>query len=694
MPDETNKTSKAVGKKDEPVPNVPVEDDAKKPVDEVLAKVIEKIDDADSILVVLSKDPSVDEIAAAIALTLSLDRIGKHTTAIYSGKTPNALQFLEPEKTFETNTNSLQDFIIALDKEKADHLRYKIEGDFVKVYMTPYKTTISEKDLEFYHGEVNVDMVISLNVPTPEDLDAALEQHGRIMHDAVTINISDGAPGRIGGLEWNDATASSISEMILRYLDASSQNIEKDVATALLTGIVAETNRFSNERTTPDTMAASSELMQKGADQQLIVSHMDDMEAEMKKQEELEPEKAKHSEPSSIDVSDDETADAHGPEISENSGDIIKPETGESSNDFKPETNETKGADDTISPEAQLDQMIASSKNDDIISGPLMDELKAAANENGGELKIDKSDAPEIKPEDEAVNGKEVAEVKTKNIPVDRIYNTPADMVNMDNGVMAPMEELEQPKDYGAMMEEALAEPINNSAVMNNPAVTAAPAAPMMPEMQPATGIQPAPVSSMGEPTAAPMAPVTPTMPEVAPTIPAQPMPVVPEATPTVAPSMSEMMSTVPSTPVMPSAPTIPETTPMMQGNPATSAAPVAPTVPEAQPIAPVAPVSPEIPAPPAPPVSFGAMPPESIPSMTAQSATMQPVVAQTAAPQPMATQPMVPQDNSDAMGIPEAPTGVTPPPEPVNPVVVQPVQDPTSVPPVQDPGSFKIPGM
>ena len=342
MPDETNKTSKAVGKKDEPVPNVPVEDDAKKPVDEVLAKVIEKIDDADSILVVLSKDPSVDEIAAAIALTLSLDRIGKHTTAIYSGKTPNALQFLEPEKTFETNTNSLQDFIIALDKEKADHLRYKIEGDFVKVYITPYKTTISEKDLEFYHGEVNVDMVISLNVPTPEDLDAALEQHGRIMHDAVTINISDGAPGRIGGLEWNDATASSISEMILRYLDASSQNIEKDVATALLTGIVAETNRFSNERTTPDTMAASSELMQKGADQQLIVSHMDDMEAEMKKQEEPEPEKAKHSEPSSIDVSDDETADAHGPEISENSGDIIKPETGESSNDFKPETNEAK----------------------------------------------------------------------------------------------------------------------------------------------------------------------------------------------------------------------------------------------------------------------------------------------------------------------------------------------------------------
>jgi len=92
--------------------------------------------------VTLSRDPSVDEMAAAIGLTLMLDNMGKLATAIYSGKTPNALEFLEPKKTFESNTNSLQDFIIALNKDKADHLRYKIEDDFVKVYITHYRTTI------------------------------------------------------------------------------------------------------------------------------------------------------------------------------------------------------------------------------------------------------------------------------------------------------------------------------------------------------------------------------------------------------------------------------------------------------------------------------------------------------------------------------------------------------------------------
>ena len=106
-------------------------------------------------------------MAAAIGLTMLLDNTGKHATAIYSGATPNALRFLKPEETFETDTNSLQDFIIALNKEKADHLRYKVEGDYVKVYITPYKTEISEKDLEFSHGDFNVDLVIGLDVKAP-----------------------------------------------------------------------------------------------------------------------------------------------------------------------------------------------------------------------------------------------------------------------------------------------------------------------------------------------------------------------------------------------------------------------------------------------------------------------------------------------------------------------------------------------
>ena len=264
--------------------------------DDILEQVIEKIRGAENILVTLSRDPSVDEMAGALALTMFLDGLKKHKTAIYSGKTPDALKFLQPEGTFESNTASLQDFIIALSKDKADHLRYKLEGDFVKIYITPYKTTLSEADLEFSRGDYNVDLVLAIAVPSAGDLDEALTEYGRIMHDATTIDITCEAPGRFGEIEWSDPKASSVSEMLTRLIfrmEGENATLETEVANALLTGIVAATGRFSNERTNSETMQLAAKLMTMGADQQMVAMHVIDSEAEAKAEAEAEEERAR-----------------------------------------------------------------------------------------------------------------------------------------------------------------------------------------------------------------------------------------------------------------------------------------------------------------------------------------------------------------------------------------------------------------
>ncbi len=255
----------------------------------ITKKVAEKIKACENILVALSQNPSVDEISAAIGLTMILNKLGKHVTAIYSGETPNTLEFLNPSETFEKDTNSLQDFIIALSKDKADHLRYKIEGDFVKVYITPYKTTITQNDLEFSQGDFNVDLVIAIDVDSAEVLDAALEEYGRIMHDATAINITTNQAGHFAELEWSDPSKSSVCEMIVNlceYLDYKT--FDQPTATALLTGIVSATDRFSNARTTSETMQISSKLMQAGADQQLISSNVMEVKPEEPAEEPVE----------------------------------------------------------------------------------------------------------------------------------------------------------------------------------------------------------------------------------------------------------------------------------------------------------------------------------------------------------------------------------------------------------------------
>lgn len=244
--------------------------------DNTMKEIAGKISEVHNILIALSSDPSVDEIAAAIGLSICLDRIGKRATSIYSGNTPNALEFLKPEKTFETSADVLKDFVVALDKNKADHLRYKLDGDFVKIFITPYKSRIDEDDLEFSYGDFNIEFVLSLNVANGTDLDDALREHGRVMHDATVANITTGNPGKFGDIEWSDKNASSVSEMAARLLYGigGKDALTGEEATAFLTGIVAATEHFSNAKTTADSLKIAAELMKSGADRQLIAENI------------------------------------------------------------------------------------------------------------------------------------------------------------------------------------------------------------------------------------------------------------------------------------------------------------------------------------------------------------------------------------------------------------------------------------
>lgn len=244
---------------------------------ELMEKILERIGKAESILIAIAKNPTVDELATAIGLEMYLDKIGKRATAIYSGITPNTLEFLKPEEKFDTDTNGLQDFIIAINKDKADHLRYKLDGEFVKVFITPYKSRIKQEDLEFSYGEFNVDLVIALNVRSVDDLDAALMEYGRILHDASVVNITTEKQGGFGEVVWAEQSASSVGEMVSRLVFSMKEKSEmdKDVATAFLTGVVAATDRFSNEKTRPETMAVAAKLMAAGADQQLVSINME-----------------------------------------------------------------------------------------------------------------------------------------------------------------------------------------------------------------------------------------------------------------------------------------------------------------------------------------------------------------------------------------------------------------------------------
>ena len=479
------------------------EEKVEKEVDnsEVMAAVAAKINESHNILVALSSDPSIDELAAAIGLSLYLDRIGKRVTAIYSGGTPNVLQFLKPEETFEQSAEILQDFVIALNKEKADHLRYKIDGDYVKIFITPYKSRISSEDLEFSYGDYNIDLVIALNVANGIDLDDALREHGRIMHDAIIINVTTGKPGKLGEIEWADKGASSVSEMIaeLLYGLKNKEGLQKEESTAFLSGIVASTNRFATASTTSRTMMISSKLIDSGANQQLIAKNItSDVENQFftfASSSDSSEKTAKRGDPTKLDI---EHGNEEGVDETVEVSTAVNEKESTLLDDLKAAEATLSGAGAEVTPDesnkpVDLDGSKKSDKDDEDEK-----EDKADKDEEG-----DKDDKESKSSEEETATGTEFVD-KSSSVPEHEQSVEEQSAANNFEASVKPEKVIAPPANfnpetlgegtnkYGRMLEDALAEVENElsdpNTVISSPSDTVS-------EATPATGPLPNPAA-------------------------------------------------------------------------------------------------------------------------------------------------------------------------------------------------------
>ncbi|MDB5175842.1 MAG: hypothetical protein JWM81_700 [Candidatus Saccharibacteria bacterium] len=365
-------------------------------------QIVEKLHSAANILVTVSRDPSVDQLAACIGLTLALNKMGKHATAVFSGAIPSTLEFLQPTDTIEKNTDSLRDFIIALDKSKADKLRYKVEDEMVRIFITPYRTSITSDDLVFSQGDFNVDAVVALGVAEQKDFDEAIMSHGRILHDATVISITTSDHSELGSINWAVPQASSLSELVADLSDTLDTSLlDGQIATALLTGIVAETARFSNEKTTPRTMSVSAELMAAGANQQLVASKLDEPVSEAAAADESDKEAASQNE-TKKEPDNSEAAQADKPEPS-------KPKKEPGTLEIEHESSEA--AADNEQPMSGIEQILSEQPEADAetdqLPAPVWTEPEVTAlNDQNAKSDatddVDKAEDSESTPEDQA----------------------------------------------------------------------------------------------------------------------------------------------------------------------------------------------------------------------------------------------------------------------------------------------------
>ncbi len=230
-------------------------------------------------LILLPAEPSSDALAAGLALLLVLEKLGKTAKIVSPNFTlPPGHSFLPKNHVVETQLTSLRHFIITVDvsRTKLDELSYDIQGDRLAIHLSPKQGFYEAKDVTTSSGSFAYDLIIALDLSSLDSLGALYHDNTEFFYQVPILNIDHHSENsRYGHTNVVDVVASSVSEIIFEIVQAlGREQMDEQVATSLLTGIISKTKIFQNQRVTPRSLAIASHLMSAGARREDIVRHL------------------------------------------------------------------------------------------------------------------------------------------------------------------------------------------------------------------------------------------------------------------------------------------------------------------------------------------------------------------------------------------------------------------------------------
>ncbi len=234
----------------------------------------EAIRQAETILITTGQRPTVDQVAATLALSAILRKFGKKVSAIISDQLPQSAQFLDTSG-LDKNLSGLRDFILKVDvtKSQVESVRYENEGGKLNLYLTPFKGGFAPSDVTFGYGDYHFDIVIVLGVAQRGRIDRVLMDNSGLMSSAPVLNIDFHRTNEnYGAVNLIEPTASSLCEILVALSESlQSGLIDSEIATVMLTGLMASTDRFTATHTTSKSLTVAAQLMAAGAKQQQVV---------------------------------------------------------------------------------------------------------------------------------------------------------------------------------------------------------------------------------------------------------------------------------------------------------------------------------------------------------------------------------------------------------------------------------------
>lgn len=190
---------------------------------EDILKIKDEIKKSNKVTIVSHYHPDGDALGSQIALALSLEQLGIQTTMLNKDPVPETYRFLKNWQLIKPldELSELPPLVIFVDCATTERVGYPVE------------TILNSNSLV-----INID------------------------HHTSNSNF--------GHLNWIEPNAAATAELIYDLLGLLQVKIDKDIATALYTGISTDTGSFLYENTTATTHLVVSDLINRGAEVGLL----------------------------------------------------------------------------------------------------------------------------------------------------------------------------------------------------------------------------------------------------------------------------------------------------------------------------------------------------------------------------------------------------------------------------------------
>jgi len=243
-----------------------------------LQQVFELVQKSRQILIILKQDWNGDAVSGSLALAEFLRKLGKKADIVCQDfkQTPN-LSYL-PLSLIQPHLGNLQKFVVSVDLSQTGlgEFEYDENGNKLNFYITPKSGQLTKDNISTMVSGFKYDLIILINTPDLDSLGEAYAKHSDLFFSVPKINFDHSTQNEYyGNINLVNIASSSTSELIYDFIkELDESQMDDNIATYILSGIISATKNFKTNSVTPKTLNLAGTLIAKGARREQIIQNL------------------------------------------------------------------------------------------------------------------------------------------------------------------------------------------------------------------------------------------------------------------------------------------------------------------------------------------------------------------------------------------------------------------------------------